>query len=206
MLNRIERLPACRFARYSLWRSVALPLGALASWDDFRPVTEVTLNDYIMPELLSGSKCSGTTVEKANHRSFLKLYGQHPGVHDVTGARGTFAVAISIRWLLDHPNVAECICDTLEELDNYPIISDEELADYEAELAAEGWEAWARHDYLVGLKKRFGTVDIDAYEVFNTVARRIGVEWEPDSTGVSIDVDKVIKATTIEDFHTTTTR
>jgi hypothetical protein len=184
MFNRILLLD-CRFVQHTD-----------ESWNygDFYTTKYVTLDDYIMPNLLSSGDYAGTIIEAANNRAFLRLYGHLEGVHDVRGGHGTRAVAISIQWLLDNPQVL----DTLEALEDYPIIDDEVLSEYELELIREGWETWARHDYLVGLCRRFGDVamtDDELYELFNRVAERIGVEWEPDGTDMTIDVDKVVKAT-----------
>jgi hypothetical protein len=210
MLTRILGLPYCRFVDYSTWREETLPLGESASYGDFHDLTgDATPDDYVMPELLSGGDYAGTTVEKANHRAFLKLYGHHPGVHSVTGGYGTFAVALSIRRLLENPEPAECILDTLEALDNYPVVDDDELSEYEIELTCEGWDCWAKHDYLVGLSKKFGDIEVSddyAFEIFNRVAARISVDWEADGNDMHIDVDKIVKATTVDDLCTTTTR
>jgi len=210
MLTRILGLPVCCFVNYSTWRKETLPLGESASYGDFHNLAgDATPDDYIVPELLSGGDYAGTTVERANHRAFLKLYGQHPGVHAVTGGYGTFAVALSIRWLLDNREPAESILDTLEALNEYPVIDEEELSEYELELTSEGWECWAKHDYLVGLSKKFGDIEVsddDAYEIFNKVAARIGEDWCADGNDMFVDVDKVVKATTVDDLCTTTTR
>jgi len=210
MLTRILGLPACRFVNYSTRRQETLPLGESASYGDFHDFADdATPDDYIMPELLCGGDYAGTTVERANHRAFLKLYGHHPGVDTVTGGYGTFAVVLSIKWLLDNPEPAACILDTLEALNEYPVVDDEELSEYEIELTCEGWDCWARHDYLVGLNKKFGDIEVsddDAFEIFNKVVARIGEDWYADGNDMYVDVDKVVAATTVDDLCVTTIR
>ena len=204
MLDRILQLPICRFVAYL---PGDLPLGESANYGDFHD--DDNTPDYVIPELMCGGDYASTVIEKANHRAFLKLYGHLPGVHNVTGGYGTFALALSIRWLLDNLEPAESILDTLEALDNYPIVDDDELSEYEIELSSGGWDTWARHDYLAGLFKKFGNVEItddDAYEIFNKVAERIGVDWCADGNDMCVDVDKVVTATTVDDLCTTTTQ
>jgi len=210
MLDRIRQLPACRFGNFLGWHTMTYR-DETAWYGDFQDLDkDKTLpEDYVVPELMRGGDYAGTTIERANHRAFLKLYGHLPGVHNVAGGFGMFATALSIKWLLDNPELAECILDTLEALNEYPVIDDEELSEYESELAREGWDTWARHDYCVGLKKKFGNIEVtddDAYELFNRIATRIGIDWEADGNDMSIDVDKVVNATSVDDFCTTTTR
>ena len=196
MLDRISQLPICRFVSY---------IGTGLSYSNFHEVAgDVTPADYIMPDLLTGSDYSGTTVEKANYRAFVKRYNS--GVSRLSGGYNTFAVVISISWLLENPDEADDILNTLEALDDYPVVDEDELTLYEVELIQEGWESWARHDYLRGLDRKFGDVDLtddEAFELFNKVAARIGEDWCADSNDMTIDVDKVVAATTREDVCST---
>jgi hypothetical protein len=59
------------------------------------------------------------------------------------------------------------------------------------------------------LSKKFGDIEVsddDAYEIFNRVAARISVDWEADGNDIHIDVDRIVKATTVDDLCTTTAR
>lgn len=53
---------------------------------------------------------------------------------------------------------------TIDHLNNYPIISEDDLSEQEMEKTEEAWDLWARHDvYCVECSKNYITDDIHQF-------------------------------------------
>ena len=103
---------------------------------------------YIMPELLSGSNYSGGSLTKTNFETFLGLYGKREGIHVCYGGHGTFAVAI-------RADVAETqdIADTLNSLEDYPVLDDKAYETEQTCRKKEAWENWAQRDFQSAVER-----------------------------------------------------
>ena len=90
----------------------------------------------ITPDYMTGSDYSGTTVELSNYQVFKEKHGSLNGVYDVYGGYSTFAIAISVKWLLDPVNEEKAneIIETLKALDDCPLLDDEHLSNLESDL------------------------------------------------------------------------
>lgn len=163
-----------------IWKDITkIPQGESASYGDMKNAQDQDAT-YIMPDLLSYSDYSGSTLEVANQIAFLKEfrpewtiayapdkmlgYDETIEIFDIYGGHGTSAIAISIEWLLDPKNeeVADSILECLEALYDYPVINDDELSNYEMEQSYKEWESWGRYDFISGLEKRFD-VELDFF-------------------------------------------
>lgn len=163
---------------------------------------------YIMPGLLSGSDYSGGTVTMSNCRVFLEDFGSRPGVYEVYGGHGTYAVAIRADHLIEEMH------DTFRALDDYPLISEDDLSSLEIDLECEAWENWARSDFISELEKAFNAdiemEDDTAWELFRTAADKSNTYWEAETGGqMYVDIERIVKAidtlpdaATVEYFET----
>jgi len=115
---------------------------------------------YIMPELLSGSDYSGGSLSKSNYETFLDLYGKREGVHDCHGGMGTFAVAI-------RADVAEAedIAETLDSLEDYPVLDESHHSKEQCNREKEAWNGW---------------VERDARNKVEVEVQKFIEDWEPD--------------------------
>jgi hypothetical protein len=90
-------------------------------------------------------------------------------------------------------------------LDDCACLDEMRLSEMEAEESAEGWNDWARRDYLRALCKRFGAEERDTIKpedvktVFDSAASDASICWIQDSGSMYIDVDRVAGATSIDD-------
>lgn len=114
------------------WQDTFLETGCSYSLGDFQDyrgeVTEALQKSlFILPDLLSGSDYSGGMIERSNFRVFLKEYKEVDGVYEIFGGYGTFGIAIR----LDVYNSNEDIKDTINAIDDYPVIDDENLSEME---------------------------------------------------------------------------
>lgn len=154
---------------------------------------------YLCPDRLSGSDYSGTgIIGRANFRAFQKLFEHY---HKLSGNHNNFGIAISINWLLRASDEALKVMDLLEALEDYPIICDETLSEVECELAEEAWENWTHDDYRAGLEERFDTkIKKDLRELFQKVLERESIYWAISGNDMTIDMDKMIAKTKLEEL------
>ena len=154
---------------------------------------------YILPRFMGGSDYSGSTVERSNHRCFLEDHEGARGVFDVYGGHGTFAIAIR----------ADCLTpdmyDTLRGLDDYPLISEDDLSEVEREAEGEAWECWARSDFISAVEKHLDLeLDLEdraALALFNTAQERENEYWIFEEGGTAwIDLDRIAAAVELADI------
>jgi len=125
------------------WEDTILEVGQQYPCKDFKqytgPITEDTLSKlYIIPDLLSGSDYSGGTVNKSNYRSFMKLYKDTEGVYGLFGGYNTYSIAIRA----DVAESNEDIKSTLDTLEDYPIIDDDNYNTLETEIECESLKVY----------------------------------------------------------------
>lgn len=147
---------------------------------------------FLISNLLSGSDYSGSSVERANFRAFLESFRDVPGIVEMWGGHGTYAIAI--RLDVHHAEILE----TLERLEDYPVVDDDTLSELEMEMDSEAWESWARADFRREVCARFG-VDIsevsddDVFRVFSSACDATSTYFECDGADRFIRVEEVAK-------------
>jgi hypothetical protein len=128
-----------------VWHDVELITGHSYSYGDFEvykgEVTdEAKKHLFIRPELLSGSDYSNSgSIQKSNHRVFLKDYKDVEGVYNTHGGYGTFAIVIRA----DVAEENEDIKSVLDSLEDYCLIDDEDHSNLEME-----WQQIAMVDII----------------------------------------------------------
>jgi len=158
----------------------------------------------------SGSDYSGSTVEKANAKCIEDAYEEHEWVHPVYGGYDTFAVAIGVTGLLGcDDDTFDEFCETLEGLEDYPVIDEEALCELEMESADEAWESWCRGDFTCTLEKEYEDQaefewpdDFDLRAFFEEKREEANVYWYCEGSGPSmyVDLDAVVKGITFDDI------
>jgi hypothetical protein len=211
-LERVMKLTDCPvvYSRYDrddtgAWGYISRADGS-ASYGDFKPVKwhtdprDVNRELYFFVPYASGSDYSGSTVERSNYVVFLAENVQD-WIHEVYGDFGTYAVAVSVNGLLSaDEDVFDLICDTIEKLEDYPLIDDEALSQLEMEGTDEAWTSWVQSDFVRGLEKHFEGVDFEfphdglLREFFEKMAERANEYWYCEGCGrdTYIAIDRVI--------------
>lgn len=121
-----------------IWKPVTLENGNSYSYGDFQEyrgeVTEALKKSlFIIPKWFIGSDHSGGALEKSNHRSFLRIFGKVNGVYELYGGFNTYAIAIRVDVAESNPEIKS----TLEELENYPLVDEEDHSELEFEWQCE---------------------------------------------------------------------
>lgn len=103
------------------------------------------------------------------------------------------------------PAMQEAVYHWMEALENYPAADDADLSEAEYDEFVCSWECWGRSDYVDGLSRLVSdkaaaliddafVEDIDA--LWNAVAERIPWEYVGETSGVVINIEDAVAATT----------
>ncbi len=142
----------------------------------------------------TGSDYSGSTVEHCNHNVFLELTKENDwkGVRSCPGGMGTYCIVISEPASLN-PEIMEIITN----LQNYSIINQDALSEYEMEVQEEWWSSIGLSEWEEILGANFDgdttTSDGALTKLFHASCEKAG-EYPIFETGevVYIDFEKLI--------------
>ena len=120
------------------WKETPLETGCSYSVADFEGYNGEVTEDlrkslFLQPELLAGSDYSGGALQMSNSKSFLEKFGDVEGVYEIWGGMGTYGVAVRLDVYEDNKEIKE----TLDSLDDYPVIDEEALSELENEWDTE---------------------------------------------------------------------
>jgi len=137
---------------------------------------------YVL-ELCSFSDYSGSCIERANNKHFVKKYSF---VNEEYGNYGTIWTVINPNDLIDESDEYNEFLEEYSSLLEYPVIDDELLLNTETEAQTEAWENWARDDFISLLDKKF-EYDLEEYdcidleEYFEKYCERNDIDIEFDT-------------------------
>lgn len=99
---------------------------------------------YIEVPVCTYSDYSGTTVERSNCQSFLRIFAEHLGkdVWELCGGFNTTGVLIRTSLYENNPEVKEVI----DGLFDYPLINEEDYSELELELEQVSWDTWLEYE------------------------------------------------------------
>lgn len=170
---------------------------------------------WVELEHACGSDYSGSTLERANYLTIREQFADSPDVAFLYGGYGSFGVLVR-----EDPTTDE-VRDLVAGLADYPCVDEEALSEHESELSDEGWDSWARADFLKALLLHLaGHLEYDAVEaaieqlderdkpdqfaehglseLFRAAMKASNTYWEADGTGMWVDVPRVTKVVTPE--------
>jgi len=124
---------------------------------------------------------------------------------------------------LDVRYISAEMLETLEALESYPLISEEDHSALELELQQEAWESWGAADWRRELERKlqgYAPDDADSYwaeemlepvpddklqQLFSACADLAGIYWEEQCCGMTsdgywVDVAKVAEGVDVEDL------
>lgn len=140
---------------------------------------------WFAPRYCGGSDYSGSAVERANFNILAEYHGKKIYAEE-HGMYGSFS--IYLRGDLYNPDIIEA----LKGLDDYPLISDDEMTQVEMNWQNEYWaESWAKRELAEEICEAFpylAEIDPDTIEQFYDWVdqRGNGWEWEYCGTGATL--------------------
>jgi len=142
------------------YREIDYPESDSISWSDLTPVNyaskktrlldlKETLKEVdiflISKYMQFGDYDNSCMVERSNYKLFLEEYKEEKGIFRIYGGYGSSGIAISIRYLLDLANEdkADEIIELLNNLNEYPVIDDEDMSNMEYDAFLESLDSFA---------------------------------------------------------------
>lgn len=180
----------------------------LEDWTEFRCDTFTRFTRYTKPEtkayylpgLLSGSDYSGTTVELSNFRCFKDQYKDQLGISIWTlfGGYSTFGIAI------DWEKATDEMKETLQALDDYPVIDEGAMSQLECEQQDEAWDNYLASDFKRALGKKFTSEadeltldemeDSTLFALFRQAMEKTNTYYvHEDTQGPYVNIDRLIQ-------------
>lgn len=140
---------------------------------------------YFMHRYLSfGDYDNSCQVERSNVRVFFERFKDSEYVKKITGWFGWEAIAVDV--MCDNEEIIE----TLNSLDDYPAINDEDCSAMEQELIDEHWECSGKDDFMRLVKKEKQVDGIEETEEgklrewFDRLCREANIEPVIESGGI----------------------
>lgn len=158
LAERAAELSNVRFIRPSPhWSDSATLSGSYGDWYELTQTGPMIPSEtFVLPDHCSGSDYSGSLIDAANYKALLGMIPDdyEDGLEYVTysGGYGTFALAIRIDALTEE------ILDSLESLDDYPLLDDSLHSELEIEAQNEAWDSWAKSEFKTELGRYMWTV------------------------------------------------
>lgn len=197
------------------WKDIDYPESKIISYGD---LTELTLRSSIdntpIDEMFLMCRYFGYSdydnscmVERSNFKIFMEEYRSLDWIFEVRGGYGTTDIAIALKGLLDPDNeeTAQSIIDTLNGLNGYPCIDDEDVSNMEYDAFLESLEDYGIRDFITeaGGKLNLEINDYDkdkAKELILEIDRNLNYpSYMIESGGTCyIDTDRLIEPVTLE--------
>ena len=100
---------------------------------------------------LFGYSDYGTTglVGLSNFRTFLDSYDPHDAIHEIGYGHNGCGIAVDIRFVTDD------MIESIQAVENYPLLSDDDHSELEWEGVSKYWEAESTSD-RVGMLQQYG--------------------------------------------------
>jgi len=154
---------------------------------------------WLSDHCLSGNYC-GAPHTASNARVLLEEFSG-PELREARGDYGSQSVAVDPRYL------SEDLLESLQSLENYPVLDEDDCSSLELELQSEAWENWAEREFSRALENRLSSLLGDdylaeetmeslspdsLYSLFCALADRASIYWESQSSPDQwIDCEKV---------------
>lgn len=175
------------------WEYFYTPEDAGVSDISYGDIKEDKNGDYIELPWCTYSDYSGCTVERSNNRCIIDDFKQHlgKGMYQVYGGYGTSAILVSVEFFEGN----EELQDIIEELFDYPLVSEDDHSQLENEIEDEDWDSYRKDDLMrlldeAGIEYNENTL----YGDFRDVQDRIG-EYTifEDAVSSYVDLEKIVE-------------
>ena len=217
-IERIERLNGVRFYQFSDWRGEEVLRDVRRIYGgSLHPITSpheegvVAEGAVFQPPYFGGSDYSGSTVTRANFEVFIAAYDEHDWLKEVSYGYAGYDICIDLAdFLACDDGTFDEVMETLEGLEDYPLIDGGALCKLEMDSADEAWASWASSDFARAVERE---LELDGYyayveypddedrDIFEDCAERANCYWEAECSGpeVHIDVSRVAGCVTYDD-------
>lgn len=161
-----------------------------------------------VPDHCQSGDYGGAVHYRSNANVLLSEFSA-PECRELYGSHGSHGVAIDPRYCSD------ALLESIESLESYPVLSEDDLSSLETDLQGEAWENWARSDFsrkleslLSGLlsesdwenAEEWAEQSIESlsedqlFSLFREGAEASNTYWESQYNDVWLDVERVAES------------
>lgn len=161
-----------------------------------------------VPDYCQSGDYGGAVHYRSNANVLLSEFSA-PECRELYGSHGSHGVAIDPRYCSD------ALLESIESLESYPVLDEDDLSSLEMDLQGEAWENWARSDFsrkleslLSGLlsesdwenAEEWAEQSIESlsedqlFSLFREGAEASNTYWESQHNDVWIDVERVAES------------
>jgi hypothetical protein len=168
----------------------------------WQSVSILWVSDYA----LYGDYC-GAPHTASNCRVLLEEFGGSPQCREACGSYGSRSVVIDPRYLSDE------LLESLQSLEDYPILDENDCSELELELQDEAWESWAKRDFSQSLEERLSSLcgdelaeqavkslsSAELWAVFESLREEASEYWQSQgSPDQWIDLERIVERASTE--------
>jgi hypothetical protein len=164
-------------------------------------INDATEAGMVIPDEFLYGDYNGGLVNKANYTYFVEVFGDLDGVVEIYGDYDLHGIAIEPDLLASNEEIKEMFA----RLEDYPLVCEDTYDTVCAESEEEAWESWVRSEFRSQLYHYHDDDEIiddltneDLDRIFRHVSNRECIYFQQEGTGMTIDVDAVAKATSID--------
>ena len=176
----------------------AMTCGGLDSWNNF--MGDRSHDNWYM---IGGRSRDSDILEESNFATMLDMLGGESDdvfIYHV----GHWACGWIEEILInpDNQDMVKIAQDIEKQLDDYPILNEDDYSERESQDQIETWENASRADFRDMLEARFDVElsDDDIDRLFYDVSDTIGEYWENDGCGSYINLERIAESVTIYDM------
>jgi hypothetical protein len=134
-------------------------------WTELKQGEDVREDTFALLDYTSGSDYSGSLVEVSNRKAIEELcqacgFEDGEDYLDYHGGYGTRALAVRVKALEgeDESGFKASLLETIEGLEDYPLVDESLHSELEMEAQNQAWEDWGCSEFKTELGKYFAAV------------------------------------------------
>lgn len=158
---------------------------------------------WLSDHCLSGDYC-GASHTLSNCKVLLEEFCGSPQCREVYGSYGSSSVVVDPRYLTEE------LLESLQSLENYPVLDENHCSNLEVELQGQAWENWGQRDFQSSLESRLSSLygdemaesiteslnDEALYSLFESLREEANEYWESQSSPEQwIDMERITERT-----------
>jgi hypothetical protein len=160
---------------------------------------------YVPDYCMAGDYC-GAVHYLSNGRVLLEEHGGSAQCRELYGSYGSTGIVLDPKYL------SEELLESLQSLESYPILSEDDCGELELELQASAWESYLSRDFQRALERRLCELlseeedgderaertveslsDGDLYSLLEDARESQNLYWENEHNSMWLDVEKLVE-------------
>jgi hypothetical protein len=210
--NEADRLSFGELSSYSLelCRELGSSLSKVKPEEALALICERKLWDVVsllyVPSYCTAGDYGGGVHYLSNARVLLEDHGGSPQCREIYGGYGSSGIVIDPRYL------SEELLESLQSLEDYPLLSEDDCGALELELQSEAWESYLSRDFERALERRLSDLlseeengeeraeqaveslsEDQLHALCHDAAESQNLYWESEHNSMYLDVVRIVE-------------